>query len=51
MQQHRIEAQLFRQAAGMLPTGSAIGHQHTAANVLAAVQGHATDRIGHALDG
>ena len=47
VQQHRVESEFIRQTTGMLTTGTAVGHQHPATDVLTPMQRNAANGCGH----
>ena len=49
MHEHTAQAKLSGKAAGMLPTGTAIGHKHASADVMTTVQRHLANRLCHAF--
>ena len=51
MEQHPLHAEPLGQGAGVLAAGAAVAHQHGGADVLAALDRDAPDRVGHPLQG
>ena len=50
MEQHPLHAEPLGQGAGVLAAGAAVAHQHGGADVVAALDRDASDRVGHPLD-
>ena len=51
MEQHPLHAEPLGQGAGVLAAGAAVAHEHGGADVVAALDRDASDRIGHPLKG
>ena len=51
MEQHPRHPEPLGQGTGVLTAGAAVAHQHRCADVMAALDRHAPDRLGHPLQG
>ena len=51
MEQHLSHAESLGQGTGVLAAGTAVTHQHRGADVMAALNRDAPDRVGHPLQG